>query len=119
MWNSATGRRARRLTLGAEVFEDVRLGERDVDAAKVQQVFQVAGGAPRNDGKHAQLVAVVEHFSQLVGETQVSAVKGAAGKADRPIVLALFDDILRPALLKGFRNGLANHCGDADRQAKS
>jgi hypothetical protein len=41
-------------------------------------------------------------------------VKGAAGKADRPIVLALFDIVLAlfdnvvgSAFLKGFRNGLA------------
>src|SRR5262249_60266947 len=73
----------------------------------------------RDDGKHAQLVAVVEHFSKLVGETQVGAVIGAACEADRPVVLALLEDVLRAALLKRFRNGLATHLADADTQAKS
>src|SRR5713101_4417636 len=97
----------RRLALRTEIFEDIRLGERDVDAAKVEQVIQVGGGATCYDGKHAQLVAVVEHFSELVGPAQVGAVHEAAGDADRPVVLALFEHLLRPALLKGFRNGLA------------
>src|SRR5712671_2099808 len=34
-----------RLALRTEVFEDVRLGECNIDAAKVEQVFQVAGRA--------------------------------------------------------------------------
>src|SRR5262249_3241966 len=109
----------RRLAHGTEIFQDIRLDERHVDAAKVQQVFQVGAGAACNDRKHVQPVAVVKRLSEVVGETQVGAVVEAGGDADHPGVDALLEDVLRSALLRRFRNGLARDCGDADQQAKS
>src|SRR5258708_11170280 len=95
-----------RLALRTKVLKDIRLGECDVDATQVEQVLQVGRGAARYSGQHAQLVAVVEHFSEFVGEAQIGAVHVAARNADRPVVLALFEYLLSPALLKTLRNVL-------------
>ena len=75
------------LPLGAEILEHVRLGHGDVDVAQVEQIVQIRRGAIGDDRNDTQIVAVVEHLRQLVGEGHVGAGPLAAGDADRPIVL--------------------------------
>src|SRR5919201_6704067 len=81
-----------RFTLGSEVFENVRLRNGEIDAAEIENIIKVRGRAIRDHRQYTQIVAIVEHLAQLIGESHVGAVDETAGNAHGPGILALPDD---------------------------
>jgi hypothetical protein len=61
------------LALRAEVFENIQLGYRDIDTRHIKQVLEIGNGAVGDDWKNAKIVAIVEHFRQIIGESHVAA----------------------------------------------
>src|SRR5262245_64647637 len=57
--------------LGAEEFEHIRLRDRDVDAAQVEQVFEVGGGALGDERHHAQIFAVGDRKSTRLNSSHL------------------------------------------------
>jgi hypothetical protein len=55
-WCTGACRPDGQLALGAGVFNDIRLRNREIDAGKMKQAVQVAGGTAGADGKQAQLL---------------------------------------------------------------
>ena len=74
--------------LRAEILENVRLGDRDVDLPQIEQIVEVGRGAIGDDRNDAQIVSVVEDVRELIGEGHIGARQLPADDADRPMVLA-------------------------------
>ena len=109
------------LALGAEILEHVRLRHRDVDLPQIEQIVHVRRGAIGDDRNDAQIVAVVEHLRQLVGEGHVGARQLAAGDADRPVVLSISHGRVAAALLErlGHRLRLRRRMQHARKQSET
>ena len=98
-----------------EVFEDVGLRHRDVDAAKVEQVFEVRGGAVGDDRNDAQIVPIVKNLRDFVGERHIGAGQQSAGHPDSPLIFAYSDRVFGAAFFKRFRHRLCLcRCDAAD-----
>src|SRR5258708_7726914 len=91
----------RDLPLRAKKFEDVRLGDCDIDASQVEQIVNIRGGAAGHGWQHAHLVAVVEELAQVLGETEEGPFDDSAGDADGPGIFLHLHFSIRAALLKG------------------
>src|ERR1700719_186808 len=74
------------LPLRAKKFEDVRLGDCDIDASQVEQI-----------------VAVVEDLAHVLGETEEGPFDDSAGDADGPRIFLQLHFSIGAALLKGLR----------------
>ena len=103
------------LALVAEIVEHVGLRHRDIDLPQVEQIVQVGGGAVSDDRNDAQIVAVVEHLGELVGECHVGAGELSARDADRPGVP--FVSLRRIAAALFQRLGYALRAGGRGRRA--
>jgi hypothetical protein len=90
----------RRLPLRAEILENVRLRHHKVDVSEIEEVVEVGGSTRGDDGKHPQIVAIIEHLRQLIGESHVGSRPLPASEADGPGILALFQFGVGAALLK-------------------
>ena len=95
-----------RLSLRAEIFEDVRLGHRDVDPAQIKQVVEIGSGAVGDERDDPQIFAVVQDLSELVRKGHVGAGQQTARDPDRPVILPLSQAGLGAALLDRFRHDL-------------
>src|SRR5258708_18028010 len=93
----------RDLPLRAKKFEDVRLGDCDIDASQVEQIVNIRGGAAGHGWQHAHLVAVVEELAQVLGETEESPFDDSAGDADGPGIFLHLHFSIAAALLNGLR----------------
>src|SRR5258708_7426419 len=93
----------RDLPLRAKKFEDVRLGDCDIDASQVEQIVNIRGGAAGHGWQHAHLVAVVEELAQVLGETEEGPFDDSAGDADGPGIFLHLHFSIGAALLKGLR----------------
>src|SRR5262249_25759148 len=91
-------------------LEHVGLRHCDVDVPQIEQVVHVGRGAIGDDRKNPQVVAIVEHFRQLVGECHVGAGQLSAGNAHSPVVT--FDTLggVRAAFLERLGNRLRLSC---------
>ena len=82
--------------LGAPVeLEDVRLHDRDVDAAQQQQILDVAHRALADHRQDTQVVALVEGVGEIRGDAHIGAGDAAGDDPDGGLVdqLALLGDI--------------------------
>ena len=58
-----------------EVAQDVRLGDAHVDAAQIENVLHILPAALADHRQDAQVVAVVEHCGDVVGDAEIGAVR--------------------------------------------
>ena len=95
--------------VSAEIVKHVGLGDRDVNLLQIKQIVEVGRGTVGDDRDDAQVVAVVEHFCQLVGERHVGARELPASNPDGPIVLAQPHCRITAPFLQRFRHRLRLH----------
>src|SRR4030095_16449197 len=88
------------LPLSAEILEDVRLRHHDVNAAQIEKIVEVGCSAMGDNRNDPQIVAIVKHLRQLIGQSHVGARQLAAGDANSPSIPALFQCGVGTALLK-------------------
>ena len=72
----------------------------DDDTAQIEKIVEIGGSTIGDDGNDPQIVAIVKHLRQLIGESHVGARQLAAGDADGPIILSLSQCGVGSALLK-------------------
>jgi hypothetical protein len=58
---------------------------------QIEQIVEIGGSTIGDDGNDPQIVAIVQHLRQLIGETHVGARPLAAGDADGPSIRALLE----------------------------
>src|SRR6266481_4103344 len=67
------------LPLSAEILKDVRLHHSDVHTAQIQKIVQVGGSTIGHNRNDAQIVAIVKHLGQFIGQSHVGARQLTAG----------------------------------------
>ena len=77
------------MPLRFEIFEDIGLRNRRIDAFKIEQVVEIGRRAVGYDRQNPKVVAVVERRRHLVGEAHIRSRQQAADNADGPLVLSL------------------------------
>src|SRR5262245_51076824 len=87
----------RKLPLRAEIFEEIDLGDGDVNAAQIEQVLEVRGRAARHDWQNPHLIAVIDYSSDLLGEAHERAIEPTTDKAYGPCIPGLVKDGFRIA----------------------
>src|SRR5215475_1303821 len=93
----------RDLALRAKKFEDVRLGDCDIDASHIEQIVDIRGRAAGHDWQQAHFIAVVEELAHVLGETEEGPFNDAAGDTDGPGIFLHPHFSIGAALLKGLR----------------
>ena len=76
--------------LSLEIVERVGPYDPEVDALKKQNIGDALHRATANNGKHAQIVSVIEHGSQVRAELNVGAADGAGYQRHRVGIQGLF-----------------------------
>src|SRR5262249_31462864 len=79
--------KVRKLRLGAEILEEVDLGDGDVNAAQIEQILEVRGRAARHDRQDPHLVTVIDDSSDLLGEAHERPIEHTADETHGPCVL--------------------------------
>src|SRR5262245_51075451 len=112
----------RSLPFSPEILEDVRLRHGDVDAAQIEKIVEIRSGAVGHDRNDPQIVAVVKHLRQLIGQSHVGARQLAADDADSPTIPSLSQCSVGAALLQRFwhclhvsRCNKLSHKGSGDK----
>src|SRR5215471_17583234 len=93
----------RDLSFRAKKFEDVRLGDRDIDASHVEQIVNIRGRATGHDWQHAHFVAIVQELAHVLGETEEGPFDDSTGDSDDPGIFFQLHFSIGAALLKGLR----------------
>src|SRR5260370_15805224 len=76
--------------LSLEIVESVGSHDPEVDALKKQNIGDALHRAAADNGKHAQIVSVIEHGSQVRAKLDVGAADGAGYQGHRVGIQGLF-----------------------------